>query len=413
MALIDELFNFIGKAEGFSQTRGAKAYLDPDRNTKNQYSVGYGHLITEADITRGYLLLENNGRVPVLGVGGKDTVITEPQARSLFNRDAGYYLSQTANTVGATTFNKLTDKQKTALVSYTYNAGAGSTQRGTGFAGFYNRYGFKEALTTGNFVLAGEILRDKGVRTADGVINQTLVRRRKQEGELLAGQALADSSPTTSYALLESVPLDQYLRSTYTLPLRQKYTQDDSVQTFATKLQSGQETGIYDTSLKAWLEQNAVYSESQLQGELALIRLAEEASATLVAEAKSNLSKVDGLIPAEAAFLIQSNLFELQPDLMRQQMSANAGSGENPNYSHAWRSPGKLAITADLTIPGKSGFRIGQIFRVGRTYDYKNQGAFQLFGLTEEVSMGKGWTTTIHSRFNAMPASKIQGLESE
>ena len=403
MTLTDELFKFIGEAEGFA----SNAYPDPTGNRKNQYSVGYGHLITPADIERRFLVLANNGRVPVLGVGGQNTVITKEQALSLFTRDIGYYLSQTANTVGATTFNKLTDKQKTALVSYTYNAGTG------GFRTFYNRYGFKEALTTGNFVLAGEILRDKGVRTADGRVFAPLIRRRKLEGELLAGQALADSSPTNSYALVETLPLDQYLSATYTLPLRQKYTQDDAVQTFATRLKDGQETGTYETSLKAWLEQNAVYSESQLQGELALIRLAEEASATLVAEAKSNLSKVDGLIPAEAAFLIQSNLFELQPDLMRQQMSANAGSGENPNYSHAWRSPGKLAITADLTIPGKSGFRIGQIFRVGRTYDYKNQGAFQLFGLTEEVSMGKGWTTTIHSRFNAMPASKIQGLESE
>lgn len=409
MALIDELFNFIGAKEGFA----SKAYLDPQRNTKNQYSVGYGHLIKEEEITRGYLLLADNTRIPVRGSGGRDTTITQQQARSLFNRDVGYYQTQAANTVGVTTYNKLTDKQKTALISYTYNAGAGSATKGTGFAGFYNRYGFREALGTGNYLLAGEILRDKGVRTADGVVVSALVSRRKEEGELLAGQRLADSSPSTSFALLNSQPLDQYMRNTYIAPLNTKYPQDTKVKAFTDKLQNGQETGIYDTSLKSWLEQNAIYSESQLQGELALIRLAEEANTTLVAEAKSNLSKVDGLIPAEAAFLVQANLFELQPDLMRQQMSANAGSGEDPNYSHAWRSPGKLAITADLMIPGKAGFRIGQIFRVGRTYDYKNQGAFQLFGLTEDISIDKGWTTTIHSRFNAMPLRKIVGLQSE
>jgi hypothetical protein len=98
-------------------------------------------------------------------------------------------------------------------------------------------------------------------------------------------------------------------------------------------------------------------------------------------------------------------------------MSANTGvqpNGITPNYSHAWRAPGKLAITADITIPGASGFRIGQIFWVGRTYDhYKKYGAFQLFGLTEDININKGWTTTIHSRFNAMPVDKLLGIQSE
>jgi len=165
-----------------------------------------------------------------------------------------------------------------------------------------------------------------------------------------------------------------------------------------------------------WLKTtNKLYSDSQLDGELALINLAAEANLTLQAEAKSNLAKIDNLIPAEAAFLIQRNLFELQPDLMRQQMSANAGSGNREvDYSHAWRAPGKLAITADITIPGASGFRIGQIFWVGRTYEhYKKFGAFQLFGLTENITIGRGWNTTIHSRFNAMPTGKVKNLKSE
>ena len=113
-------------------------------------------------------------------------------------------------------------------------------------------------------------------------------------------------------------------------------------------------------------------------------------------------------MPAEAQFAVQYDLFEFFPDKMREKMSINAAEGINANYSHARRSPGKLAITANLTIPGASGFRIGQIFWIGRTYEhYKKEGAFQLFGLTETIDLNRGWTTELYARFNAMPTSII------
>jgi hypothetical protein len=59
----------------------------------------------------------------------------------------------------------------------------------------------------------------------------------------------------------------------------------------------------------------------------------------------------------------------------------------------------------DLTIPGASGFSIGQIFWVDRIYEqYKKIGAFQLFGLTETIDMNRGWTTSIYARLNVIPA---------
>lgn len=220
----------------------------------------------------------------------------------------------------------------------------------------------------------------------------------------------------------------QYIIKTYTDPLKAlrdgadspffDYLQDKLTDklVLSTKRPDGSSSG--NRTFKEYLEQDGIYRESQLDGEIALLNLAAEAQVKLQAQQATIRQRIDDLPSAAAAFLIQNNLFELSPDLMRGKMAANAGASfdlgaPTENYSHAWRSPGKLAITADLTIPGASGFRIGQIFRVGRTYDHYNRyGAFQLFGLTEEISVGRGWTTTIHSRFNAMPVGKITGVKS-
>lgn len=403
MALNDTLIDFIGKEEGISLS----AYLDPRRNTINQYSIGYGHLIKQEEIARGYLLLVDNTRVSVLGVGGGQTIITQPQANSLLIKDLEFYSSQTERIVGANTWPKLSDNQKTALVSYTYNAGPGSVTENGGFAGFYNRSnGFKPALESGNYVRAGEILRDTGVRTA--TVNNVrevvpaLVNRRKREGQLIAGQVLADSTIQVSIPdTTTSTSAADYFESNYIKPINEANSNTFTRDIAAKKLQEV-------------INRIALTSNSQLDGELLLLRGASEVSAQFVSETNAAFAKIENLLPSEAAYLVTFNLFEPYPDLMRQKLSANAGeSSRAVDYSHAWRSPGKLAITANLTIPGASGFRIGQIFRVGRTYDsYNKFGAFQLFGLTETIDLGRGWTTQLYARFNAMPTFKIQGLQS-
>jgi hypothetical protein len=167
--------------------------------------------------------------------------------------------------------------------------------------------------------------------------------------------------------------------------------------------------------LQDFVSNTALVSNSQLAGELALLRGISEVAVEFTQDIRNVTSRTSGFIPTEAAYLVAAGLFEFFPELMRQKMSANSQvdiTGEAPNYSHAWRAPGKLAITANVTIPGASGFRIGQIFQVGRTYEhYKQFGAFQLFGLTETIDLSRGWTTELYARFNAMPKSKLAGLQ--
>jgi hypothetical protein len=159
---------------------------------------------------------------------------------------------------------------------------------------------------------------------------------------------------------------------------------------------------------------NSLTRRDQLEGELKLLRGVAVSAVEVSNQTKALSARLkNNILPTEAIYLVTYDLFEFYPDLMRQKMSANAGAGENLNYSHAWRAPGKLAITANITIPGASGFRIGQIFRIGRTYEhYKDFGAFQLFGLTETIELNRGWTTELYARFNAIPKDKLIGLKS-
>ncbi len=165
------------------------------------------------------------------------------------------------------------------------------------------------------------------------------------------------------------------------------------------------------TPIQDVVRESALYAESQLNGELTLLRGVGEINAQFVAEAQSTLSKIDGLLPAEAAFLVQFDLFEFNGDLMRKQMTANAGdsnSAQAGDTQHAWRLPGKLAVTTTLLVPGVSGIRFGQVFRVGRTYEiFKKFGVFQTLGLTENFSVNRGWTTEIYARLVGVPSSKL------
>lgn len=146
--------------------------------------------------------------------------------------------------------------------------------------------------------------------------------------------------------------------------------------------------------------------DSDLNGDLTLIDGLNGVQVTKEQEIRSiTEDKLQSFSPDAKYVLMNSKIFEMFPDSMRNKMSINSAvGGANPNYSHAWRAPGKVSVTADLTIPGISGLRVGQIFWIDRISEaYKQYGAFQLFGLTEHIDMSKGWTTSIHSRFNVLP----------
>lgn len=441
MTFIENVSAFIRKEEG----RSLKAYLDPNNDANRtgtgefaspkgqRYAIGYGHNFGQAgsgDLRAGKITLGGGVSDIILrGANGKDTTITDQQAVKLLEKDIPNYINSAKNewqkTFNTTpSWDSLGDNQKIALISYTYNAGPGGLQQ------LISRSDFKNVMAANNLTEAGRIIRDYGVRTAqggNGVPVPALVKRRLNEGAIFA-----NTTPSSFGFGIGGVEIfttntqvSDYIRTTYIEPMKIgisgkesqffKYLNDELTDKLTLVTQT-EEASSESRTFKQYLQSDGLFSESQLNGEIKLINMASEAQVKLQAEQTALKAKVDDIPSAAAAFLVQNNLFELSPDLMRQRMAANAGDSSSSaaeNYSHAWRSPGKLAITADLTIPGASGFRIGQIFRVGRTYDHYNKyGAFQLFGLTEEISLGRGWTTTIHSRFNAMPTGKIAGVKS-
>lgn len=158
---------------------------------------------------------------------------------------------------------------------------------------------------------------------------------------------------------------------------------------------------------------NVIAGEPDLAGEIYLLTGISSGLSERAGEVSTVMGRLQGFTPAEQYLLLSAKLFEFFPDDMRSKMAANAGSGLINTTPHAWRAPGKVAITANITIPGASGFRIGEVFWIGRTYEnFKNFGVFQLFGLTETIDVNRGWTTQLYSRFNTIPQPIIQNKPS-
>ena len=108
----------IKSKEGFVE----KAYFDPKVGaTRDLYSVGHGHQITDDEIKKGYIQIGNK-TVPVLGENGKDTKITKTEAGELLKIDYKKY-EDYAKTLP--NFNSLNMNAQVALVDMTYNMGVG------------------------------------------------------------------------------------------------------------------------------------------------------------------------------------------------------------------------------------------------------------------------------------------------
>ena len=165
--------DYISSKEGFS----GKAYLDPPKNTKNRYAIGYGHVIQPHEISQGYIQLADNKKVQVKGSGGKDTTLTKDEAKVLLQSDLPKYEKLAADPLGPEAWSKLNQDQKTALISYAYNTG--STQS-------LVDAGLKDAVLKGNSAKAAEIISTKGIKTSDGKFNAGLEKRILSEGALFA-----------------------------------------------------------------------------------------------------------------------------------------------------------------------------------------------------------------------------------
>jgi LAS superfamily LD-carboxypeptidase LdcB len=88
---------------------------------------------------------------------------------------------------------------------------------------------------------------------------------------------------------------------------------------------------------------------------------------------------------------------EPYPDLMVARIARTADMDKSNAFG---ASPGTLSISADLTMPGINGFRVGELFWIERIPAfYKAFGAFQTISIEDTIGID-GWTTKIHARFN-------------
>lgn len=87
---------------------------------------------------------------------------------------------------------------------------------------------------------------------------------------------------------------------------------------------------------------------------------------------------------------------EVFPEAM---VATIANSSDKDKANAFGAAPGNLSVTADLTLPGISGLRVGELFWIDRVPAfYKIFGAFQILGIEDSLD-NNGWTTKIHSRF--------------
>jgi GH24 family phage-related lysozyme (muramidase) len=199
--------DFIASMEGFA----GKAYLDPPGNNKNQYSVGYGHLITEAEVKQGFINLGNGKKIEVKGPGGKDTVVSKEEAKALLNSDLPKYEAVASRAIGADAWEKLNQDQKNALTSLAYNGGAGQMN-------YLVKNGLRDAILKGDMEGASKIIYEKGFKMSGGKLLAGLDTRRLKEATLFAG---AGSAAPSQMAAAPPPPLAPAADSAGTSPTAQ------------------------------------------------------------------------------------------------------------------------------------------------------------------------------------------------
>jgi GH24 family phage-related lysozyme (muramidase) len=167
--------DYIASKEGFA----TKAYLDPPGNTKNQYSIGYGHLITPHEIKQGYINLGDK-KVEVRGSGGKDTTISKEDAKALLQNDIPKYEKVAADSLGVDAWSKLNTEQRNALTSLVYNSGQAGINH-------LIKKGLRDAIMKGDVASASQIISQHGFTMAGGKVYSVLQQRRKEEAAMFAG----------------------------------------------------------------------------------------------------------------------------------------------------------------------------------------------------------------------------------
>lgn len=168
---VESTAKFITGKESFR----SKAYDDGDR-----FAVGYGHNITEAEVKSGQIDLGNGEFIKVSGERGRDTTVSKEQANKLYSKDIAKFERVVIRAIGQEAYDKLSQNQKTAILSYAYNTGKVPD-------------GFAKAIKDGNYANAAASIRN-GIATSRGVPVRGLKIRREEEARLFdtAGPATSE-----------------------------------------------------------------------------------------------------------------------------------------------------------------------------------------------------------------------------
>jgi hypothetical protein len=184
--------DYIASKEGFA----TKAYLDPPGNTKNQYSIGYGHSITPHELKQGYINLGDK-KVEVKGPGGKDTTISKEDAKALLQNDIPKYEKAAADALGVDAWGRLNTEQRNALTSLVYNSGQAGINH-------LIKKGLRDAILKGDVASASQIISQHGFVMAGGKFYSALQQRRKEEAAMFAGNGAPAQQPDRQLASNQS-----------------------------------------------------------------------------------------------------------------------------------------------------------------------------------------------------------------
>lgn len=184
---------FIKKEEGGGKPH-LTAYKDPP-NQDADYSIGFGHLmkfdIIEAERQRRQPVLNCGaaGTVPIVGPGGRNTVLTAEQSEGLFLLDIENRAGNPARARLKGAWDIIGPYQKAAIASYVYNCGPGGLSP-------LIANGITDAMNKNDIERAAEILEKDGYKGWKG--NPTgLVPRRRREANLYKERTdLTGQSPT-------------------------------------------------------------------------------------------------------------------------------------------------------------------------------------------------------------------------
>ena len=131
----------------------------PSYIEENLFIVGYNHKFTSQELKKGHIDLLTGELVPILGINGADTEITEAQARVLLNLDIIAAIDAARSSIGEEGWSGLNVAQKAGLTLTAYNLG---TQVN------FEKDGIRSAVTSGDVVRAAQLLSTTALRSLNG-----------------------------------------------------------------------------------------------------------------------------------------------------------------------------------------------------------------------------------------------------